>query len=296
MKLPLWLHLFWQKVLNGIGMASNPLYRGVDVSEFNGEVDFGALRNKIDFAILRCGYGSDYPYQDDECFTRNVQACQKADIPYGVYLYAYAKDEDMAKSEAAHVLRLIKGTDPAFGVWYDVEDASLPYGNGLTTVCQTWCDTLLHAGITCVGLYASLSVMENYLSCQELEKYEKWVAQWNSTCDYENPGIWQFTDKEELNGKIFDMDYAYKDYPDITGATMTQDKFDEMLGVSLKALHQEPVDSWAKKDWDEACKQGLFDGSGPRSPLTREQAAMVFERLIKMALKWLAEKDSNSHR
>ncbi len=285
MRIPLWFHLLWQKIRGGIGLSPNALCRGVDVSEFNGEVDFQALRSKhgIKFAILRCGYGSNYADQDDACFFQNVRACNEAGLPYGVYLYAYAQNEAMAKSEADHVIRLIKGTDPAYGVWYDVEDKSILSIGNLADICKTWCDAVLDAGITCVGIYASSSVMNNkqQLASPKLDKYEKWVADWSLTCDYPNPGIWQFTDTAELNGRIFDMDYAYKNYPDITGADMTPDKFNEMMNAYLEALQKKPVDSWAADAWEAAVEAGIFDGKGPRSPLTREQAAIVIERLQK---------------
>ena len=73
------------------------LAKGIDVSEFNGPVDFAALKGKIDFAILRCGYGSDYVNQDDKEFEENVRKCQAAGIPYGAYLYSYAKTVEMAQ-------------------------------------------------------------------------------------------------------------------------------------------------------------------------------------------------------
>lgn len=42
----------------GIKMA----IKGVDISEFNGAVDFNLLKqNGIKFVIIRTGFGSDYP-------------------------------------------------------------------------------------------------------------------------------------------------------------------------------------------------------------------------------------------
>lgn len=283
MKLPLWFHLLWQKIRSAAKLSPAPLCQGIDVSEFNGKVDFKALysEHKIDFAILRCGYGSDCTEQDDAYFFQNVRACDEIEMPYGVYLYAYAQNEAMAKREADHVIRLIKGMDPDFGVWYDVEDKDLLCNRNLVNICKTWCDTILDAGIACAGIYASSSVMNNQLKSPKLDKYEKWVADWSLSCDYSNPGIWQFTDQAELDGQIFDMDYSYKNYSDITGANMTPKKFSEMMDGYLEALHKKPADSWAKEAWNEACQKGWFDGTGPRSPLTREQAASVLKRLEK---------------
>ena len=78
-------------------MASLPT-RGIDISEFNGDVNIDALKGQIDFVIIRCGYGSNYTNQDDTQYENNVRKCLAAGIPYGVYLYSYAKNTDMAKS------------------------------------------------------------------------------------------------------------------------------------------------------------------------------------------------------
>ena len=84
-------------------MANLPT-TGIDISEFNGDVDIAALKGQIDFIIIRCGYGSNYEDQDDTQYEANVRKCEAAGIPYGVYLYSYAKNTDMARSEAAHAL------------------------------------------------------------------------------------------------------------------------------------------------------------------------------------------------
>ena len=131
------------------------LAKGIDVSEFNGPVDFAALKGKIDFAILRCGYGSDFVNQDDKEFEENVRKCQAAGIPYGAYLYSYAKTVEMAQSEARHALRLLAGKEPLYGVWYDVEDSSLPEGEALIDNVVAFCDGVREAGYCC-GVYSFL--------------------------------------------------------------------------------------------------------------------------------------------
>jgi len=81
---------------------------GIDISEFNGDVNIAALKGKVDFIIIRCGYGGDYESQDDSQYWANVRKCQEAGIPFGVYLYSYARNMEMAMSEARHTLRLAK--------------------------------------------------------------------------------------------------------------------------------------------------------------------------------------------
>lgn len=66
---------------------------------------------------------------------------------------------------------------------------------------------------------------------------------------------------------------AVKPKPTEEGITM--DEFKKMLGE----LRGAPVAEWAKKDWDEAKLNGYFDGSGPQGLITRQEAAIVVNRL-----------------
>jgi len=63
---------------------------------------------------------------------------------------------------------------------------------------------------------------------------------------------------------------------------MTQEKFNAMFGEAMAAyardLAAQPPSGWAKANWERACADGVFDGTAPRAPLTREQAATVLLR------------------
>lgn len=99
----------------------------IDVSEHNGVLNWGKLKPQIEGAILRCGYGSDKASQDDKQWARNVSECERLGVPYGVYIYSYAKTEDAARSEAQHVLRLIKGHNPVLPIFWDIEENALQH-------------------------------------------------------------------------------------------------------------------------------------------------------------------------
>ncbi len=200
-----------------VGALPDYLATGIDISEFNGDVNIAALRGKVDFIIIRCGFGGDYSSQDDSQYRLNVQKCRAAGIPFGVYLYSYARNTDMARSEARHTLRLLREMRverALYGVWYDVEDKTLPTGEQLVDNCLTYCEEMRRAGYYC-GIYASLSWMLNRLNSPRLSHIDRWVAQWNSTLDYPGAGMWQYTDRGIINGKIFDMNRAFRDYPAI---------------------------------------------------------------------------------
>ncbi|WP_160642029.1 MULTISPECIES: glycoside hydrolase family 25 protein [unclassified Neglectibacter] len=275
--------------------------KGVDISENNPVVDFEKLKAMgVQFALIRCGYGSDIVSQDDSRFLENVRKAKAAGIPYGVYLYSYALTVADARSEAAHTLRLLGQIDhPAYGVWFDMEDADdykarrgMPSNNTLVDICDTFCRELQSAGYY-VGIYASLSWFNNQLSDSRLDKYDRWVAQWNSTCDYKKPyGIWQFTDKLMVGGYPFDANWAYKDYPAITG---TKKEESELTEAQVKKLVQDEcsrlnptyntladVPSYWRTDIEKLMDISAIKGTGNgRLGLTRSEAksAVVALRL-----------------
>ena len=190
--------------------------KGVDISEFNGAVDFQALKNAgVQFVIIRCGFGSDYPGQQDKRFEENIQKAEAAGMPWGVYHYSYATGKQGGVDEARHCLRLLKGRKPLYGVWLDMEDNST-LGGDLAGAAQGFCNTIEGAGLYC-GVYASVSWWKNHLASPAFDKYDRWAAQYYSACQCEKPyGMWQYTDKWSIGGKDFDGNWAYKDYPSLT--------------------------------------------------------------------------------
>ena len=191
--------------------------KGVDISEFNGKVDFNLLKsNGIQFVIIRTGFGSDFANQQDKYLEANIKGCEAVGLPWGVYHYAYATNRQGGVNEAKHCLRLLQGRKPSYGVWYDMEDNSTVGGN-LSEAADGFCSTIESNGLY-AGVYANLNWWKNYLTSSTFNKYDKWVAQYNSTCQYQGDyGMWQFTSSLSIGGKDFDGNWAYRDYPSLTG-------------------------------------------------------------------------------
>lgn len=184
----------------------------IDVSRWQGKIDWEKVKPQIDGAILRCGYGSDLTKQDDEQFKRNADECTRLGIPFGVYLYSYAKTEEQAKSEAAHVLRLIKGYKLSYPVYLDLEEHGTQAG--AIERANIFGDIIEAAGYWC-GVYANLNWWNNYL--KGLDRFTKWVAQYNSKCDFKgsNLDMWQYSSKGTVDGikGNVDMNECYRDFP-----------------------------------------------------------------------------------
>lgn len=193
--------------------------KGVDVSEWQGQIDWDAVKkDEIDFAILRCGYGMNLEEQDDIWFKRNALECERVGIPYGVYLYSYADTVEKAASEATHVLRLIKGRKLEYPVYYDLEDVNTTGKCSQDLILQMskkFVGILEDAGYW-VGIYANLYWNEAYLTDSWYDTKARWIAQYNSECQYNKDyGIWQYSSSGIVNGisGCVDMNISYFDYP-----------------------------------------------------------------------------------
>lgn len=82
-----------------LGPDSGVIYDGIDVSEFQGDIDFSQVKAYgIDVVYIRAGLGSDYL---DPYFKRNVIGANRAGLEYGAYWFVNARSEDEAREQAA---------------------------------------------------------------------------------------------------------------------------------------------------------------------------------------------------
>lgn len=185
----------------------------IDVSYHNGTIDWEKVKAAgVDGAILRCGYGMDRSDQDDKQWARNLSECERLGIPKGVYLYSYADTEAKARSELAHILRLIKGHKFELPIFFDCEEPGTEKMAKKTA--KIVCDGLKAAGYT-PGIYASLSWWKSYLN--GIDDYCKWIAHYTSgSADKYKKGYdgWQYTSDGVVNGISgrVDMNHWYADF------------------------------------------------------------------------------------
>ena len=182
------------------------------ISEHQGVIDWEKVKHQIDGAVLRCGYGGDYEDQDDEQFRRNADECTRLGIPFGVYLYSYAKSVQAAQYEADHVLRLVRDYSLSYPVYLDLEQPGTECG--AIERANVFGDIIEAAGYWC-GIYANLNWWENHL--RGLERFTKWVAQYYRKCEYSGAAldIWQYTDTgiiDGISGNV-DINECYRDFP-----------------------------------------------------------------------------------
>lgn len=209
----------------------------IDVSQFQGVINWEAVRPQIDGAILRCGYGMDQANQDDAQFKRNADACTRLKIPFGVYLYSYADTAERAASEAEHVLRLVRGYDLLYPVYYDLEQPGIE--QSAAACARVFGDRIEAAGYWC-GIYADANWWENYLI--GVNRFTKWVADYSNTPDFtvKNVDMWQYTANGRIDGieTAVDMNECYRDFPKEIREANGGKEEQEVARVEIKVLRK----------------------------------------------------------
>lgn len=191
---------------------------GIDISKHQGDINLAALKDKVEFVIIRAGYSNSI----DPKFERNYNLCKELGIPVGTYWYSYALNVDAAEKEANTFLNVLKEKQFEYPVYLDMEDADgwkKKHGynfDNSKAISEAFCSIVEGAGYY-TGIYASKSWFDTYL--KGLDRYNKWIAHWSNVSyeDKSGVGMHQYTSKLKLNGYSgnLDGDYAHTDFPTI---------------------------------------------------------------------------------
>ncbi len=200
----------------------NAVSLGIDVSKWNGEIDWDVVKAEgVDFAIIRCGYrGSSSGWLvEDPYFFQNIQGAKRAGIKVGVYFFTQAIDLVEAVEEASMVITLLGDTKLDFPIFIDTEGANGGRADNLdaatrTAVVNAFCQTIQNAGLE-AGVYASRNWYLNRLNIDDLYGYKIWLAEYRETPLYEgNYDLWQYTSSGSvagIEGRV-DLNVSYLGY------------------------------------------------------------------------------------
>lgn len=173
---------------------------GIDISTWNNPVDYNALAQSVQFAIMRVGYGVSYaPDSQRDDMLDTHYAGLKGKMPIGAYYYAYATDWDSGVAEAENCIRYMEGMNFELPIFYDLEEA-----RNTREAAEGFIARMRQQGIV-VGIYCSTS--------QYASKYAGistdwvWLAEWgsnNGQIPSEQPDyaydIWQYTSNGSAAG------------------------------------------------------------------------------------------------
>lgn len=240
---------------------------GIDVSKWQGNINWTKVAKKVDFAMLRAGYGSAISQKDTK-FDANYKGCKANNIPVGIYYYNYAKTVEGARAEAKVCIQILKGLDLDYPVFYDVEEKSvLALGKTkVSAITKAFLDELEAAGFK-VGIYSMLSALNTCFTDELLTKYDVWLAHVNvKKTSYKKPyAIWQYSWKGKIDGITGDVDcnYCYKDYSTVAVPVNTStDPIEEKPISTMPTLESVARDVIAGKYGNGAARTTALKSAG----------------------------------
>jgi uncharacterized protein YjdB len=209
------------KIANCTVVVSNAQIKGIDVSKWQGIIDWSLVKSDgVKFAMLRSSYGdgtSGYKNNGvDPMFEAYYTGAKANGIDVGAYHYSYATTVAEATAEANFLLSRLKGKKFEYPVCVDIEDSSQAIldKKTLTDISLVYLDALKQAGYYPM-IYASKYWFESKLDDTRLAYYDHWLAQWGSSITYTGKvGIWQYTSSGTIKGisGSVDMNTSFVDY------------------------------------------------------------------------------------
>lgn len=199
--------------------------KGIDVSTYQGDIDWEQVKPNIDFAIIRCGLGDDIASQDDAKFERNYAECKRLGIPVTTYFFSYAINKDKVATEIAHIKRLLDGKTLDGPVYIDVENTKGLDWRSISDeymldIMKEFKSQIEAMGFT-MGIYSSRAAFWNEKMTDEwYNGVSKWVAEYAAKVNkFDRPyDIWQRSSKGSvpgISGNV-DMDVMYNEVIKIT--------------------------------------------------------------------------------
>ena len=191
--------------------------KGIDVSHWNGCIDFEKVKaSGIDFVIIKAG-GSDKGFYTDSKFIDNYNKAKAAGLSVGAYYFA-GKDfrgVENGLADAQRFIEILKGLKFDYPVFLDIEAQDNRYKEEITDAAVAFCNMLESAGYF-VGIYASdISGYQYKLNHDRIKSSAHWVARYgNEPKVGKEYGIWQYSSKGNVNGisGSVDMDISTVDY------------------------------------------------------------------------------------
>ena len=184
----------------------------IDVSKYNGAIDWKKAAYCCDGVIIRAGYrgyGSGRLVVDPR-YQENIEGAKKYGLPVGVYFVTQAITETEAVIEARYTIDLIKGSKSHIHlpVFIDSEDGNGGAGRAdrkkltifkRTEILNAFCYEIRSAGYI-PGIYASESWFQDRLDIDNLAKCFIWVAKYSKRKPSIPYHAWQYTDSGIING------------------------------------------------------------------------------------------------
>lgn len=190
-------------ISQALGPSSNVIYDGIDVSAYQGYIDYERVKNAgIEVVYIKSSEGTTL---EDPYFRTNYNNAKANGLKVGFYHFIRARNEEEAREEAEFFARVISGTNPDCRLAMDFEvfgDLSVEKINRISFAFLQKIQEITQK--ECV-IYSDAYNARNTFSRELAEKYPLWIAEYGVETPVDN-GKWeywvgfQYTDAGRIDG------------------------------------------------------------------------------------------------
>ena len=218
---------FRWKALYGNVTYPDGKVRGLDISHYQGDIDWNKLRNAqiqstpVSFIFVKATEGTDIW---DENFNQNFHNAKKNDIVRGAY--HYFSPSSSGKAQAKFFCKMVQLEEDDLPPVLDVEETGGHSTAQLQREVLNWMNIVeKHYGVTPI-LYTGYKFRTSYLNTPEFDRYPYWIAHYYvDSLEYKGEwAFWQHTDAGKVDGIKGDVDINVfrGDYQDLMDMTIKE--------------------------------------------------------------------------
>lgn len=197
--------------INYVENGQKKTIQGIDVSEYNTDIDFQTVKNEgIDFVMVRLGgrgYGDSGALYPDKKALEYIESAKSAGLKVGGYFFSQAINEREAEEEAEYVISLLEDLtlDMPIGFdWETIKDDTARTDNldnqSLTDCAAAFCRKINATGKYSSIIYAKADVLSRY-NKKDLADCDFWLSEYaDKPSVLEGYSMWQYSETAEING------------------------------------------------------------------------------------------------
>lgn len=201
-----------------LGPSNNQIYEGVDVSAWQGYIDYERVKNAgIDIVYMKTSQGNDYI---DPHFRTNYTNAKANGLKVGFYHFVTARNTEEAVNEARFFARVISGTNPDCRLAMDFETLRGLSANEVNAISFAFLRELVDITNKEAIIYSDAYNAREMFSAELAQEYPLWVAEygveepidngkWSSWVGFQFtsggnvPGISGRVDRDKFTSDVF---------------------------------------------------------------------------------------------
>ncbi len=195
--------VFYQSTVLALSPASDIIYQGMDVSAYQGDIDYEKVKNSgIEVVYIKASEGT---YLEDPYFRTNYNNAKANNLNIGFYHFVRARSEEEAIKEAEFFSNVISNTQPNCRLAMDFEVFGDLSADEINAISKAFLQKTQELTKKEMVIYSNTYDATAIFSSELAGQYPLWVAQYGASTPNNN-GKWenwigfQYSDVGRISG------------------------------------------------------------------------------------------------